>query len=695
MVSRSRFLLGAVTMAAASLLAACDGGGGGGAGGSTNTGGSGGAGAEGGATTTSEGGGGEGGATTTSTTGTEAPGCQNNTECVNSPTGPICNTDSGLCVSCIPSDNAAADCGVGSWCVPSSGQCEAGCTSDVDCPSADGSLVCDLEKHVCVGCIGDDNCPLGSICLNQQCLPGCSPTHACQPGLTCCGQQCFDLAADENNCGACNFGCTPVNNAEVVCTNGQCLQGNCTGAFADCNGSTADGCETNTIVDGACVCDPGETQACYLGAPGTQGVGPCKAGTRTCAADGLSWGACQGQVLPQAEVCANGIDENCDSILDNASDMDGDGWTTCEGDCNDADALINPGALEVTYTLVDADNNPMTPPVVTPGGNGIDDDCDPATSDTVNPAACGPAGSKLSGVTATDVANAMDLCQSTTANPPKPQKKWGMLSSAFKVGSGADPNATQLSNMQNAQAAIMVQYGYLNNNPAVPNNAPKKGPTMAGLSSGRMRYVGQTGYASPNGGTSLASASSCPAAYMQANGNSLPSSQGCSGANCLGGDTCNDSIMVRLQVRVPTNAKSMSYDFKFFSGEFPEYVCTTFNDFYLALLTTGAPGIPADKNVSFDALGNGVSVNNGFFDVCSPTGCFTCPKGTAELAGTGMESSVGGGTSWLTTDAPVIGGETITLDLLIFDVGDNSWDSHVLVDNFRWGLNTTAVGTHE
>ena len=60
-----------------------------------------------------------------------------------------------------------------------------------------------------------------------------------------------------------------------------------------------------------------------------------------------------------------------------------------------------------------------------------------------------------------------------------------------------------------------------------------------------------------------------------------------------------------------------------------------------------------------------------------------------------MEDSVGGGTSWLTTDAPVLGGETITLDLTIFDVGDQGWDSHVLIDNFRWGLNTTTVGTHE
>jgi len=90
-----------------------------------------------------------------------------------------------------------------------------------------------------------------------------------------------------------------------------------------------------------------------------------------------------------------------------------------------------------------------------------------------------------------------------------------------------------------------------------------------------------------------------------------------------------------------------------------------------------------------------VSVNNGFFDVCSPTGCYTCPAGTTALIGTGMESSVGGGTNWLTTDAPIIPGEVITLELMTFDVGDWSWDSNVLIDNFRWNLQTATVGTHE
>ena len=692
MVQRSRLALFAATLAASALLAACDGGGGSG---STNTGGD----TSTTSTVTNTGGGGSGGATggttTTTTTTTPTPtGCQTNSDCANDPNGAICDTSNGKCVGCIPAKDPVVDCGIGSWCEPNVEQCQAGCTADVDCPAQGGvQLVCDLDKHVCVGCVSDETCPAGSICINETCLPGCSPQHSCQPGQTCCGQQCVDVSNDENNCGSCNLACQLLPHSQIVCQNGQCVQGLCDQGYADCNGNTMDGCETNTLADGPCVCTPGQTQSCYLGAPGTQNVGPCKAGTRTCNADGLSWGACIGQVLPQPEICANNIDENCDGVMDNAADNDLDGWTTCEGDCNDANPLINPGAFEVTYTLVDNDNNPMTPPIKMPGGNGVDDDCDPNTSDVVDPSACGSLVTKLSTVSATDVANAMDLCQTTTANPPKPQKKWGLLSADYKLGSGADASA-QLANFQNYQAAILQQYGYLNGNPATPNNAPKKGPTMAGISSGHMRYTGQAGFVSPNGGSSMGGPDACPAAYKAAHGGALPSSQGCSGA-CSGGSTCNDSILVRLSVRVPTNAKSMSYDFKFFSGEFPEWVCTSYNDYYLALLTTGAAGIPLDKNVSFDGLGNPVSVNNGFFDVCSPSGCFNCPQGVTELAGTGMENSVGGGTSWLTTDAPVVPGETITLDLMVFDVGDQAYDSNVLLDNFRWGLNSASVATHQ
>src|SRR5262245_28189518 len=57
------------------------------------------------------------------------------------------------------------------------------------------------------------------------------------------------------------------------------------------------------------VCIPGSVESCYSGPTGTEAVGRCKSGTRTCAADGSGFGPCQGEVLPVQEDCATPIDD--------------------------------------------------------------------------------------------------------------------------------------------------------------------------------------------------------------------------------------------------------------------------------------------------------------------------------------------------------------------------------------------------
>lgn len=135
-----------------------------GGGGATTTSGMGGAGGSAG-----EGGVGPGGSGTTTTFG-----CTGNADCIDDPKGPLCDPETGECVSCLVAASAAADCGVGKWCNPAKGECEIGCTGDEDCPSFDAPLFCDVADHTCKGCSVDTDCPIGTVCVSGQCSPGCS-----------------------------------------------------------------------------------------------------------------------------------------------------------------------------------------------------------------------------------------------------------------------------------------------------------------------------------------------------------------------------------------------------------------------------------------------------------------------------------------------------------------------------------------
>ncbi|MDC0666629.1 nucleotide-binding protein [Nannocystis radixulma] len=76
--------------------------------------------------------------------------------------------------------------------------------------------------------------------------------------------------------------------------------------------TTTTGDDTTTTTTGMpAECVPGDSEACYTGPPGTEDVGLCKAGQRTCDDEG-AWGPCLGEVLPQPENCDVLGDEDCD-----------------------------------------------------------------------------------------------------------------------------------------------------------------------------------------------------------------------------------------------------------------------------------------------------------------------------------------------------------------------------------------------
>jgi len=200
--------------------------------------------------------------------------------------------------------------------------------------------------------------------------------------------------------------------------------------------------------------------------------------------------------------------------------------------------------------------------------------------------------------------------------------------------------------------------------------------------------------------------------------------------DCDGSNVINDDVGLEVTLRAPTNATGYQFFFKFYTFEFAEWVCTPFNDQFIALVSPEPQG-SMNGNISFDSGGNPVSVNIAFFDVCDTNNTGTgndsppvqndwayycnngfgsppcpaqpnpyCPAGTNELVGTGFLDAFGSGledggaTVWLQTTAPIGPGEEFTIRFAVWDTDDTWFDSTVLIDGFQWVATPgTAVGT--
>lgn len=148
----------------------------------------------------------------------------------------------------------------------------------------------------------------------------------------------------------------------------------------------------------------------------------------------------------------------------------------------------------------------------------------------------------------------------------------------------------------------------------------------------------------------------------------------------------NDYTELRFTVTVPPDVTSFSYDFAFFSTEYPVYYGSQFNDLYIGWLESEL----WTGNISFDQQGNPISLNAGFLEFKDdPTGQNPIPQ----FQGTCMRQHAG--TNWLQTTAGVVGGETITVVFAIMDISDSILDSYVFLDNFQWGCVPTGKPSTE
>jgi hypothetical protein len=161
-------------------------------------------------------------------------------------------------------------------------------------------------------------CETGQVCFEGGCA------GQCPEGLTNCGGACVDLSKDAENCGTCGTICPYPAHASPVCQGSGCTF-ECEPGWSDINGLPDDGCEeacsfvspdeTCNGVDDNCNGVVDEGFDCPMGRPTTCLTSCLSEGTGTCRIDCTLPGpdAC----TPPAETC-NGADDDCDGAIDNS-----------------------------------------------------------------------------------------------------------------------------------------------------------------------------------------------------------------------------------------------------------------------------------------------------------------------------------------------------------------------------------------
>ena len=405
-------------------------------------------------------------------------------------------------------------------------------------------------------------------------------------------------------------------------------------------------------------------RTCVLGWVACIALAACSAGGNDTSTPGTGGnGSTGGSAGSDASV--PDVNEDSDDwcySTDPHADFDGDGYTIAQGDCNDCHPNVNPGAYDFP-------------------GNGVDEDCDgkvdnePLDCDKEFPG---------EGWDPVEAARSLGLCRFPAEGATGSKRTWGVIGAKYVFADGSEASDAPYSSGEDCTAPegfgglgsapnpwsyrVAEQFGVVK---------PRKGASMVILSTG----IAEAGnFGDPKNGVRMCTKSPTPTGFP------TPSSAACPEVIIDYTPVAHDPIALELKIRVPTNAKSFSFDFNFHTFEHPEYVCKRYNDFFVALLYSQHEDTPENRNISFDKLNNPVSVNNGFLEVCKG-----CSLGPGELAGTGFEGH--GATGWLRTSAAVVPGEEIVLRFAIWDMGDNVMDSTVLIDNIQWVVDEGKGGT--
>ena len=250
--------------------------------------------------------------------------------------GPVDGLDGGASSA----DGGVTPDGDGGPGLPAVEQCDNGLDDDQDgLVDEDCGCVRDTTQACFLGPVGIAG--VGACAMGAQ---NCEPTGG---EFSAWGDCTGSVAPEDETCngvdddcdGSADEGCSCVIDEMVSCYEGpagtadvgecragmqRCVDREGLGKWGDCGGAVlpvdeicADGldndCDGETDED--CVCAPGESRRC----PGGSREGICRPGTQTCEAGGEGgsrWGECSGRVDPSPERCDNGVDDDCNGIID-------------------------------------------------------------------------------------------------------------------------------------------------------------------------------------------------------------------------------------------------------------------------------------------------------------------------------------------------------------------------------------------
>ncbi len=415
------------------------------------------------------------------------------------------------------------------------------------------------------------------------------------------------------------------------------------------------------------------------GSAGSQGGSGGGAGTTTTKTTGGDGGS----IFTMGGGGQGGGKPACDQGLGTVDD-DGDGYTEEQGDCNDCDANANPAAAEVI-----AEKNPMDPNAILP--DPADEDCDGYIDEAdVDLMPCDD-NLALDSNDPMDAVKAIGYC-----HVDKDGKVKFLTKATWVLADGLPPGPSVDMAKYNLGHGLMDHFG--------KNDKPREGKRMLALSSGTARNKNEPGFVARNFDKGYSS--NPPLTFTG-------ESPACPGV-VVPKSSVQDAAAIELELTAPSNVLSLEFSFNFRTYEFPQFICTQYNDFFWANFVQGN----TNKNISFDSQMNAISVNAAFLSQCDcppagpgtctappfpmagqPTKMFDC-QGTDLLDGSDFDGTTNpkptydgwtnAGSGWIITTTPVLPKQNVKLRFAVFDSGvlngvkDHNVDSTVTIDRFRW-----------